>query len=92
MTPKDFQKVFLFVRDWFSQTLAAHAQKAKSVASFNFPRLSRYYSNDLLAGARSYSWTSARCHRCPPLAKATTVKLSWASIQSLFAIPLVCAF
>ncbi len=52
MTPEDFQKVFPFVRDWISQTLAAHAPKAKSVASFNFPRLSRYYSNDLLARAK----------------------------------------
>ena len=52
MTPEDFQKIFPFVRDWISQTLAGHASKAISVASFNFPRLPRYYNNDLLARAK----------------------------------------
>ncbi len=52
MTPEDFQKVFPFVRDWIYQTLAANAVKAKSVASFNFPGLPRYYSSGLLARAK----------------------------------------
>lgn len=52
MTPEDFQKVFPFVRDWISRTLAAHATKAKPISSFNFPRLRHYYSSDLLARAK----------------------------------------
>ena len=52
MTPEDFKKVFPFVRDWISQTLAAHAAKRKSVASFNFPKLPHYYSTDLLSRAK----------------------------------------
>jgi len=40
------------VRDWISETLAAHAAKAKSVASFNFPGLPRYYNKDPLARAK----------------------------------------
>jgi len=52
VTPEDFQKVFPFVRDWISKTLAAHAPKAKSAASFNFQKLPLYHSNELLARAK----------------------------------------
>ncbi len=52
MTPEDFQQVFPFVRDWISQTLAAHATKAKPVSSFKFPRLRHYYSDELLVRAK----------------------------------------
>ena len=52
MKPEDFQKVFPFVRDWITQTLAAHAAKAKPVASLNFFRLPHYYSGELLARAK----------------------------------------
>jgi hypothetical protein len=49
MKPEEFQRVFPLVRDWIEQTLAASAATAKPAASFNFPRLPRYYSSDLLA-------------------------------------------
>src|SRR5262245_21577546 len=52
MTPEDFQKAFPVIRDWISQTLATHAPKSKAVASFRFPRLPRYYGNDLLTRAK----------------------------------------
>lgn len=52
MTPEDFRKVFPLVRDWITRTLAGHAARAKSVTSFNFPRLPRYYSSELLSRAK----------------------------------------
>lgn len=52
MTPEQFQRVFPFVSDWISQTLVTHDAKAKSVVSFNFPRLPRYYSTDFLSRAK----------------------------------------
>ena len=51
MTAEEFKRAFLFVRDWIGHTLAAHAAKARTTASFNFPGLSAYYSRALLARA-----------------------------------------
>lgn len=52
MKPEQFQRVFPLVLDWIGQAVAASAAKAKPVASFSFPRLPHYYSNDLLARAK----------------------------------------
>lgn len=52
MTHEEFQKVFPFVRDWIVHTLATHATRAQSVASFDFPRLRRYFNSELLARAK----------------------------------------
>jgi hypothetical protein len=52
MTPEQFKSVFPNVRDWIVNTLAASASTARSAASFNFPRLPIFYSNDLLGRAK----------------------------------------
>ena len=52
MTPEQFKSVFPQVRDWIVRTLAASAPTARSAASFNFPRLPLFYSNDLLSRAK----------------------------------------
>ena len=52
MTPEQFRSAFPFVRDWIAKTLAASAPKARSTASFSFPRLPRFYSGDLLSRAK----------------------------------------
>jgi hypothetical protein len=49
MTPEEFKSVLPFVRDWIARTLATSAPQARSAASFNFPRLPLFYSNDLLS-------------------------------------------
>jgi hypothetical protein len=52
MPPEQFKQLFPLIRDWIGQTLAAHAEQAKPVASLNFPRLPHYYSHELLARAK----------------------------------------
>jgi hypothetical protein len=52
MTPEQFQRLLPLVRDWIVRTLAASAAKAKPVASLDFPRLPRFYSNDFLSRAK----------------------------------------
>ena len=52
ITPEVFQRVFPLLREWMKQTLAASAASAKTVASFNFSRLPRYYSQELLRRAK----------------------------------------
>jgi hypothetical protein len=37
-----------FILDWIEQTLDAHAHERRTVSSFNFPRLPRYFSEGLL--------------------------------------------
>jgi hypothetical protein len=44
---------------WIRETLGAHAKEAKTVASLGFPRLSRYFSEELLRS------TKCRCRLYP---------------------------
>jgi hypothetical protein len=52
MTPEEFQTLYPHVIDWIRQTLDAHANEAKSVASLRFPRLSQYFSEELLTSTK----------------------------------------
>ena len=52
MTPEEFRTLYPHVIDWIQQTLGAHAKEAKTVASLGFPRLSRYFSGELLASTK----------------------------------------
>jgi hypothetical protein len=52
MTPEEFQKFYPHVIAWITQMLRAHAAAAKPVASFGFTRLSRYFSEALLASTK----------------------------------------
>jgi len=53
MERTEFERVFPIIRDWIQATLAAHAPEAKAVGSLNFPRLSQYYSRELLSKAKA---------------------------------------
>jgi hypothetical protein len=52
MTPEEFRTLYPHVIDWIQQTLGAHAKVAKTVASLGFPRLSRYFSAELLTSTK----------------------------------------
>jgi hypothetical protein len=52
MPPEEFRALFPHVIGWIRQTLDAHASEAKSVASLRFPRLSRYFSEELLTSTK----------------------------------------
>jgi hypothetical protein len=52
MTPEEFQKSYPLLMAWIEQTLRAHANEARPVASFGFARLPRYFSEALLTSAR----------------------------------------
>jgi hypothetical protein len=52
MTPEDFQKFFPLVDNWIWAALAAHAGKARPIASCGFPRLPRYFTAETLASAK----------------------------------------
>jgi hypothetical protein len=52
MTPEEFETHYPRVIGWIRATLAAHERHARSVASAGFARLPRYFSDELLAGAR----------------------------------------
>jgi hypothetical protein len=52
MTPEEFQSLYPHVIGWIHQTLGAHAKEAKAVASLGFPRLSRYFSEELLTSTK----------------------------------------
>jgi hypothetical protein len=52
MTPEEFQRSYPLLMGWIQQTLRAHANEARPVASFGFARLPRYFSEALLASAR----------------------------------------
>ena len=49
MTPEEFRALYPHLIGWIHQTLGAYAKGAKTVASLGFPRLSRYFSPNLLA-------------------------------------------
>jgi hypothetical protein len=48
MTPEEFQTLYPHVISWIRQTLAVHSKQAKAVGSLGFPRLSQYFSEELL--------------------------------------------
>jgi hypothetical protein len=52
MTPEEFQQSYPLLMAWIEQTLRAHANDARSVASFGFARLPRYFSEALLKSVR----------------------------------------
>ena len=52
MTPEEFRTLYPHVIGWIRQTLRAHEKAAKAVASLGFPRLSRYFGNELLTSAK----------------------------------------
>jgi hypothetical protein len=49
MTPEEFRALYPHLIGWIHKTLGAYAKEAKTVASLGFPRLSSYFSPDLLA-------------------------------------------
>jgi len=52
MPPEEFRSLVPHVIGWIRRTLDAHASEAKSVASLRFPRLSRYFSEELLTSTK----------------------------------------
>jgi len=52
MTPEEFRKLYPHVIGWIQETLAAHSDEANTVSSFGFPRLSRYFSENLLSSTK----------------------------------------
>jgi hypothetical protein len=52
MTPEAFRKLYPHVIGWIQQTLAAHSDETNTVSSVGFPRLSRYFSENLLSSTK----------------------------------------
>jgi hypothetical protein len=52
MTPEEFQKYYPRLLGWIDNTLRAHAENARTVASRRFPRLPLYFSADTLTSAK----------------------------------------
>jgi hypothetical protein len=52
MTPEEFESTYPLIIDWIRQTLAAHADQARAVASRRFARLAHYFSAELLASTK----------------------------------------
>jgi len=52
MTPEEFRTLYPHVIWWIHQTLSVHEKAAKAVGSLGFPRLSRYFGNELLTWAK----------------------------------------
>jgi hypothetical protein len=48
MSPDEFARLYPVVFAWISETLAAHAASAKTVASVRFKRLPLYFPQELL--------------------------------------------
>lgn len=51
MTLQLLQQKLPEIQLWIERTLAAHSARARPVASYHFPRLSRYYSNEILSNS-----------------------------------------
>ena len=51
MTSDRYAEFLPTMLDWIQRTLEAHANEKRSVASFGFPRLPRYFSAELLNSA-----------------------------------------
>jgi hypothetical protein len=52
MNPQALLEKLPLVRSWIDRTLAEHSQKARPVASYRFPRLDAFYSNQVLSAAK----------------------------------------
>jgi len=52
LTQEEFDAKYPLVIGWIEQTLAAHARKARTLASMGFTRLPHYYSAELLDSAK----------------------------------------
>jgi hypothetical protein len=52
MTPEQFQTLYPHVIAWIRKTLEAHSSQATTVTSLGFPRLSRYFSENLLSSTK----------------------------------------
>ena len=52
MRPEEFRTSYPHLIGWIRETLGAHAKEAKTVASLGFPRLSRYFSEELLRSTK----------------------------------------
>jgi hypothetical protein len=52
MSPDEFARLYPVVFAWISQTLAAHAASAKTVASVGFKRLPLYFPQELLESTK----------------------------------------
>ena len=52
MTPEEFRTLYPHVIGWIQGTLKAHSAEAKSVSSIGFPRLSQYFTKDLLSSTK----------------------------------------
>jgi hypothetical protein len=52
MTPEEFRKLYPLVIGWIQRTLAAHSSEARTISSLGFPRLSQYFSENLLSSTK----------------------------------------
>jgi hypothetical protein len=52
MTPQEFDGAFPAVLDWIQQTLLAHKNRTRPIASKNFKRLPLYFSGTQIAAAK----------------------------------------
>jgi hypothetical protein len=52
MNPKELFEKLPSVRVWIDRTLAEHSNRARSVVSYRFPRLSAFYSKEFLSAAK----------------------------------------
>lgn len=52
MTPQEFQAIYPRVISWIRQTLIAHEDDARAVASLGFSRLPSYFSHELLVSTK----------------------------------------
>jgi hypothetical protein len=52
MNPQALLEKLPLVQDWIGRTLAEHSKQARPAASYRFPRLGHYYSNELLTIAK----------------------------------------
>lgn len=52
VNPQALLEKLPLVRAWIDRTLTAHNNRARSVASYHFPRLAAFYSNEFLIAAK----------------------------------------
>jgi hypothetical protein len=52
MTPEEFRTLYPLVIGWIEQTLNTHSNETRTISSLGFPRLSRYFSANLLSSTK----------------------------------------
>jgi hypothetical protein len=52
MTPEEFQTIYPHAIGWIQQTLVAHSNETRIISSLGFPRLSRYFGENLLSSTK----------------------------------------